>query len=93
MGRLIDADKVIEHLEEVKKESASLVDIAHIIGFQSLINSQPTAYNPDKVVERLQDVACRIDTHRIDDTNALSAIDIIDEDDLIEIVKSGGIDT
>lgn len=52
-----------------------------------------TAYDPDKVVERLQDVACRIDTHRIDDTNALSAIDIIDEDDLIEIVKSGGIDT
>lgn len=50
-----------------------------------------TAYDPDKVVKQLQDAACRIDTHRIDDTNALSAIDIIDEDDLIEIVKGGGV--
>ena len=54
MGRLIDADKVVEHLEKVKKESASLVDMAHILGFQSVIDVQPTAYDPDKVVEQLE---------------------------------------
>ena len=27
--RIIDADKVIEHLEKVKKESANLIDMAH----------------------------------------------------------------
>ena len=56
MGRLIDADKVVEHLEKVKKESASLVDMAHILGFQSVIDVQPTAYNVDKVVEQLEEV-------------------------------------
>ncbi|RHC16753.1 hypothetical protein [Roseburia intestinalis] len=54
MGRLIDADKVVEHLEKVKKESASLVDMAHILGFQSVIDVQPTAYDPDKIVEQLE---------------------------------------
>lgn len=53
--RLIDADKVVEHLEKVKKESASLVDIAHILGFQSVIDAQPTAYDPDKVVGQLEE--------------------------------------
>lgn len=52
--RLIDADKLIEHFEKVKKESASLVDMAHIIGFQSVIDAQPTAYEPDKVVKQLE---------------------------------------
>lgn len=53
--RLIDADKVIDHLEKVKKESRSLVDVAYIIGFQSVIDAQPTAYDPDKVVQQLED--------------------------------------
>ena len=44
----------MEHLEKVKKESASLVDMAHILGFQSVIDVQPTAYDPDKVVEQLE---------------------------------------
>ena len=54
MGRLIDVDKVTEHLEEVKKRSVSLADIAHVIGCQSVIEAQPTAYNPDKVIEQLE---------------------------------------
>lgn len=54
MGRLIDADKVVEHLEKVKKESTSLVDMAHIIGFQRVIDTQPTAYDSDKVVAELE---------------------------------------
>ncbi len=54
MGRLIDADKLIDHLEKVKNESASLVDMAHIIGFQSVIDAQPTAYDVNAVVEQLE---------------------------------------
>ena len=53
--RLIDADKIQEHLEKVKKESASLVDISHIIGFQSVVDAQPTAFDVDKVVEELKE--------------------------------------
>lgn len=52
--RLIDADVLIEHFEKIKKESSSLVDIAHIIGFQSVIDAQPTAYDSDKVVAELE---------------------------------------
>lgn len=52
--RLIDADKLIDHFEKVKKESASLVDMAYIIGFQSMIDAQPTAYDPDRVATQLE---------------------------------------
>lgn len=52
--RMVDADKIIEHLEKVRKESVSLVDVAHIIGFQSVIDAQPTVYDVDKVVEQLK---------------------------------------
>ena len=54
--RLIDADVLIGHFEKLKKESASLVDMAHIIGFQSVIDAQPTAYDLDKVVEQLENI-------------------------------------
>ena len=53
--RLIDADKIQEHLEKVKKESASLVDISHIIGFQSVVDAQPTAFDVEKVESELED--------------------------------------
>ena len=53
--RLIDADKIQEHLEKVKKESASLVDISHIIGFQSVVDAQPTAFDVEKVEKELEE--------------------------------------
>ena len=69
--RLIDADKLIEHFEKVKKESASLVDIAHILGFQSVIDAQPTAYYPEKVVEQLEDYS---DTDKAERLGIIPAI-------------------
>lgn len=84
--RLIDADKVIEHLEKVKKESASLVDMAHILGFQSVIDAQPTAYDPDKVVKQLEDYS------NADEAEMLGTIPVIELDDAIKIVKGGGVD-
>ncbi len=90
MGRCIDADEVIEQLEKVKKESASLVDIAHIIGFQSLIDSQPTAYDPDKVVEQLEDYGNE-ETRYYKNTPYEKCIEeCIGK--VIEIVKGGGVD-
>lgn len=86
--RLIDADKVLENLEKVKKESASLVDIAYIIGFQCVIDEQPTAYDPDKVVTQLEE--------RSKEYNAGVQLHGKPEemltDEAIEIVEGGGVD-
>ena len=86
--RLIDADKVLENLEKVKKESASLVDIAYIIGFQCVIDEQPTAYDPDKVVTQLEE--------RSKEYNAGVRLHGKPEemltDEAIEIEEGGGVD-
>lgn len=98
--RLIDADKVLENLEKVKKESASLVDIAYIIGFQCVIDEQPTAYDPDKVVEQLEErtaflkdctkygnKAADQQSKSYDTMMMYEVMDLVD--DLLEIVKAG----
>lgn len=85
--RLIDADKVIDHLEKVKKESRSLVDVAHIIGFQSVIDAQPTAYDVDKVVTELYDKSFE----RYGNSGMGREL-VINLDDAVEIVKRGGAD-
>ena len=78
MGRLIDADKL---LEETRKDR----DYAEKNGFldmyyerQTLIDrikSQPTAYDVDKVVEQIK---------------ALSPANYVTKDDVLKIVKGGG---
>lgn len=83
--RLIDADKVIEHLEKVKKESPSLVDVAHIIGFQSVIDAQPTAYDVDLVMNTLELYSFEFGI----DTLPSHYVRL---SDAIMIVKEGGID-
>lgn len=83
--RLIDADKIIEHLEKVKKESASLVDVAHIIGFQNVIDTQPTAYDVDKVVEKLEAYS------NADGAERLGTMPVVELADAIKIVKGGGV--
>ena len=80
--RLVDADVLIEHFEKLKKESTSLVDMAHIIGFQSVIDAQPTAYDPDKVVEQLKEY--REEMEQFGCSGMLS--------DMIEVVKGGGVE-
>ena len=87
--RLIDADVLIEHFEKLKKESTSLVDMAHIIGFQSVIDAQPTAYDPDKVVEQLEEIRPEEDCfdNAEEYKHALSR-----HNKIIEIVKGGGVD-
>lgn len=89
--RLIDADKVIDHLEKVKKESRSLVDVAHIIGFQSVIDVQPTVYDVGKVVEQLEDrKSLMLETLKISEAD-IDRGRIYGMDKAIEIVKGGGV--
>lgn len=53
MGRLIDADKLKADLEKAisKNEDMDCLDFLRVT---SVIDAQPTAYEPDKVVEQLE---------------------------------------
>ena len=98
MGRLIDADKL---LEETRRDR----DYAEKNGFLDMyyerkalidrIESQPTAYDLDKVVEQLEELKSLVPVNRILD-------DIVNEkpkelgmliaySKAIEIVKGGGV--
>ena len=89
MGRLIDADKL---LEETRRDR----DYAEKNGFldmyyerQTLIDrieSQPTAYDVDKVVEQLESLRNAEADYYYAGSN-----DVIDREDAIEIVKGGGV--
>lgn len=84
--RLIDADKIINSL------GSSDVDL-YISG---LIDEQPTAYDVDRVIEQIEyrraNFDCRLCKYN-DDGKTICSEDCSDAliDDLIEIVKSGGI--
>ena len=54
MGRLIDADKLKADLEKAisKNEDMDCLDFLRVA---SVIDAQPTAYDPDKVVQQLED--------------------------------------
>ena len=90
MGRLIDADKL---LEETRRDR----DYARKNGFLDMyyerqvlidrIESQPTAYNVDKVIEQLESLS-----NAEADYYYASSNDVIDREDAIEIVKGGGVD-
>ena len=82
--RLIDADKLQEDLEKVKKESATFVDILHIIGFQIVVDKQPTAFDVEKVVEQLEKESYYIDIE--------TDREVVNLNEAIEIIKAGGID-
>ena len=79
MGRLIDADKL---------ESADFSECIDSMEIMAIIDAQPTAYDPDKVVEQLED--------RSEEYNSGVRLHGKPEemltDDAIEIVKGGGVD-
>lgn len=84
MGRLIDADKSKADLEKAisKNEDMDCLDFLRVA---SVIDAQPTAYDPDKVEEQLND---RFRVVRTDeDLEWNKAID-----EAITIVKGGGVD-
>lgn len=94
MGRLIDADKLLEETRRDRDyaEKNGFMDMYH--ERQALIDrieAQPTAYDPDKVVEQLEELTeeectlheCGIRSERCKPCIAKKAI---------EIVKGGGVE-
>lgn len=89
MGRLIDAD-------ELKKYLKKYLHYGHAIPW---VDAQPTAYDPDKVVEQLEK---KIQTHKrvieyekkngtiTEEFQQRKAVEVLEG--AIEIVKAGGVD-
>lgn len=88
MGRLIDADKLKADLEKAisKNEDMDCLDFLRVA---SVIDAQPTAYDPDKVVEQLEKEKNPI--YR-EDGSLMGERTVIRIDKVIEIVKGGGVD-
>lgn len=99
MGRLIDADKLKADLEKAisKNEDMDCLDFLRIA---SVIDAQPTAYDPDKVVEQLEEIKTGANTNCnrgcSDYDWSTGACQGLCEEYLkkraIEIVKAGGVD-
>lgn len=53
MGRMIDADKSKADLEKAVSKNEDM-DCLDFLRIASVIDKQPTAYDPDKVVEQLE---------------------------------------
>lgn len=75
--RLISAEKLKNHYawwDDEKKEI-----------FDTIVDLQPTAYDPDKVVEQLKEASYMVTDFEYEDYDA------IDVADAIEIVKGGAV--
>lgn len=77
MGRLIDVDKVKEQIHCAYSDDLEILE---------KIDAQPTAYDPDKVAEQLEDYS------NADEAERIGTIPVIELDDAIKIVKGGGVD-
>lgn len=92
--RLIDADELYEdlanNLSSIMGDGSDgeAIDTYVTIGdiIHDTFNAQPTAYDPDKVVEQLEDYS------NVNEAERLGTIPVIELDDAIEIVKGGGVD-
>ena len=74
--RLIDIDKLFKTLNKL--------EIPFYADINNAINSQPTAYNVDKVVEQLEEKSYYIDIE--------TDREVVNLNEAIEIVKRGGLD-
>ena len=97
MGRLIDADKLKTDLEKAISKNEDM-DCLDFLRAASVIDAQPTAYDPDKVAEQLKNVLSLADKEkeRCARENPLQfdsakgyATGIFNA---LEIVKGGGVD-
>lgn len=81
MGRLIDEDKLIEHIGDIARTDMMKVLV------EGWINEQPTAYDVDKVVEQLDERS-----QLIRPVSWVYPHEVILTKDVMKIVKGGGID-
>ncbi len=86
MGRLIDADVLKNIIGSEKNDNDEMCRIC-IESTKEIIDAQPTAYDPDKVVEQLKSVS-----YERYGNDGMGGERVINLDDAIEIVKGGGVD-
>ena len=100
--RLIDADKLKTDLEKAISKNEDM-DCLDFLRAASVIDEQPTAYDPDKVVEQLEERTTFLkectkygnkDAEQQEKSYATMMMYEVAYlvDDLLEIVKGGGVD-
>ena len=82
MGRMIDAEKFKEHFCEENCGNRRCRDEFDKCTFIMALEQEPTAYEPDKVVEQLEEY--REEMEQFKRGGMLS--------EMIEVVKEGGVD-
>lgn len=85
MGRLIDADAFERQIAGMTIANSYSVNKANALC--ELIDAQPTAYDPDKVVEQLENLK----TINVD-IGFETTVSTLRKDVVMEIVKAGGTD-
>ena len=99
MSRLIDADKLIEELKNLAKgQISSCPNIAEFFvsirvdRIIDILNSQPTAFNIEKVVEQLEESYFLTESTFDDDGCCKDdSEEVVNLNEAIEIVRKGGI--
>lgn len=79
--RLVDADALKKDLKSVTLSNGTLVNTNAVL---YLLEEYPTAYDVDKVVERLKDVS-----YERFGNAGMGGENVVNLDDAIEIVKAG----
>ena len=99
MSRLIDADKLIRAMYVRYDEKVNNVPDNLAEGFMQvdkLIKEQPTAFDVDNVVEKLEEVqfTAELEEYILAETNVTELFEtqVVQLDEAIEIVKAGGRD-
>ena len=96
--RLIDADKLILHLNDFMLQQ-SPIDVQDIESINvsaviqdciKAIENQPTAYDVDKVIEEIEEWTARINVIN-DNSGKVGQVDVIGSNKAIKIVEGGGI--
>lgn len=95
MGRLVDADALLEHIKKLechaenKKYEQGLNDFLQCY-LPQIIDNQPTAYDVEKVIEDLSSNSRFIDD--INEHNIKCISCVIGQKTAIDIVKAGGVE-
>lgn len=94
MSRLIDADELIKYIKIWEIGTSISSDQKEFI---DCVNKQPTAFDVDKVIDQIEDIRANFDCKLCkynDGENTICNEDCSDAliDDLLEIVKGGGVE-
>lgn len=81
---LIDADALKEYCMRASKSDDDFRRVS-LATLASVIDAQPTAYDPDKVVEQLEEYS------NADEAERLGTMPVVELADAIKIVKGGGV--